>query len=306
MPTPIYPLKGKLIAVSVSEHEDLAALGYSPEHLNLLCLRLTRELLREGASIAYGGVLGIGDYTESIYKAARQELENHPSRKVGAKLSTPFINYQPWPWCLKVSAEQIARDRAICRYVKVMDREIPGEATGKDLDDPRAALASSIMRKQMAIDCDARIAIGGKMAKFVGVMPGILEEALYHLEQSKPLYIVGGFGGAAAKLAEDLLGSIDAPVGIKESLRNGKQSLDALLNAYPEQPRDKMQFDVTSSEAKSSYSRLEEQIVAIRKAGLSSGLRNGLDTTANTQLMRSENDTEIVRLVQQGLSKLME
>ena len=48
---------------------------------------------------------------------------------------------------------------------------------------------------------NARIIIGGKVSQFSGVLPGLFEESLYCLEAKQPLYILGGFGGAAANLA---------------------------------------------------------------------------------------------------------
>jgi hypothetical protein len=40
---------------------------------------------------------------------------------------------------------------------------------------------------------------------YSGFLPGLFEEALLALEHGNPLYILGGFGGAAGKLAEALL-----------------------------------------------------------------------------------------------------
>jgi hypothetical protein len=53
------------------------------------------------------------------------------------------------------------------------------------------------MREQLASDCDARIVLGGRLAGYSGRYPGIAEEVFETIRVGRPLYIVGGFGGAA-------------------------------------------------------------------------------------------------------------
>ena len=52
---------------------------------------------------------------------------------------------------------------------------------------------------------EARIILGGKDADFSGFLPGLFEEALVTLQHKKPLFILGGFGGAAQILAQGIL-----------------------------------------------------------------------------------------------------
>ena len=65
------------------------------------------------------------------------------------------------------------------------------------------------MRRVMAKHTDARIVMGGNAAPkpvdpkgYGGRYPGIVEEAGRTLEADKPLYVLGGLGGAAALVAE--------------------------------------------------------------------------------------------------------
>lgn len=51
----------------------------------------------------------------------------------------------------------------------------------------------------------ARILLGGRLAGFSGFLPGLFEEALVTFESNRPLYILGGFGGAAETLAKAIL-----------------------------------------------------------------------------------------------------
>jgi hypothetical protein len=56
----------------------------------------------------------------------------------------------------------------------------------------------------MAKMADARVILGGKTDKFKGRMPGIAEEALVTLRTRRPLFVLGGFGGCARGIAEEL------------------------------------------------------------------------------------------------------
>jgi len=304
-----HPFCDKLVALSVSENDDLLALGYSAEHLNTVCLRLARSLLREGASIAYGGVLGVGDFTPTLREAAKYELTMHPSTKPDAAIATPFVNYQPWPYYLDVTAEQEARDTNFCTYRFVSDRPVSEPPSNNlELDAPRSAHASSRMRRWMAHDSDARIVVGGKETNFAGLMPGIVEEALFHLEVPKPLYIVGGFGGAAKALADAVLRRQDVdtlPATLIETTRDGNFPFDELLDAYPEDVQESLEHDVSRDEAKQSYRRIQYEIDQIGKNGTQDGFRNGLDDDENRSLMKSEDSGEIVRLVIEGLRRVL-
>lgn len=56
----------------------------------------------------------------------------------------------------------------------------------------------------MTTNTSARIVIGGKRAGFQGIMPRILEEVLFALERRQPLFLAGGFGGAALDVIRKL------------------------------------------------------------------------------------------------------
>ena len=58
---------------------------------------------------------------------------------------------------------------------------------------------------------DARIVVGGARVGFNGCLPGVLEEVLYALEHHRPVYVIGGFGGAAGTLARAVLSGEPQP-----------------------------------------------------------------------------------------------
>lgn len=60
------------------------------------------------------------------------------------------------------------------------------------------------MRNVMTRESDARIILGGRVHDFKGRMPGVAEESLAALRAGQPLFLLGGFGGCARDIAEDL------------------------------------------------------------------------------------------------------
>lgn len=69
-----------------------------------------------------------------------------------------------------------------------------------------AGIRLSILRAFMTrlLDPGIRICFGGKPSGSSGTMTGIIEEALFALCDNKPLYLIGGFGGATADFAAAL------------------------------------------------------------------------------------------------------
>ncbi|HEV7406208.1 MAG TPA: AAA family ATPase [Chthoniobacteraceae bacterium] len=72
-------------------------------------------------------------------------------------------------------------------------------------DDVRKVAHYFRMRWQSGVRCRARVLLSGKTADYAGRMPGIIEEAMIAIALGQPIYVLGGFGGAAALLGE-LLG----------------------------------------------------------------------------------------------------
>src|SRR5690606_13077556 len=112
------------------------------------------------------------------------------------------------------------------------------------------------MREKMAIDCNARIVVGGKKTGYLGFMPGIIEEALYTLINSKPLYIVGGFGGVSQSLAKLFEGHNP------QELTNGYQYSTPFLQDFHKYISDKYEF--------SEYSKITSTITSFSIEKLSS------------------------------------
>jgi hypothetical protein len=74
----------------------------------------------------------------------------------------------------------------------------------------RYALGRSLtqMRRRQTDATRARIVLGGKVHSFMGFYPGILEEVLQAIDAGHPVYVLGGFGGAARLVAAALEGGL--------------------------------------------------------------------------------------------------
>lgn len=58
----------------------------------------------------------------------------------------------------------------------------------------------------MENNAHVRIVVGGRMMGYSGIMHGIIEEFKIAIEADHPVYVVGGFGGAARYVANVLSG----------------------------------------------------------------------------------------------------
>lgn len=328
----------RLIALSVSyERVPLLARGFGLEHLRELIILLARPLLRQGASLAYGGDWQerSDNFTYDLLRLVSAEQDEAAEREelgdaAGVLRIGRLYNYSAWPHYLRVTPAIEARWINSCRIVRV-DQERAGIAPDERIPDgdfdpgrdvartPRdvplnSAICLSAMRR-LATDglslaspdvprtefippVAARIVLGGKSSGYSGFMPGIYEEALLGLERSIPLYLLGGFGGAAEAVANALL----APPGIPlpEELDPDWQgrhtpNLARLKNLQGSRP---LPFGILDTDT--GLARLK---IAIDKArpDLPGALRTGLDIAETTELMRTRDMRRAAALVHKGL-----
>lgn len=211
-------LRGRKIALSISEADDPARAGMFPEHLDAALLEISRHLLVKGASLAYGGHLGAEGYTVSLFNLVRayQQLSGLPPVE-------RIINYVGWP--APLPRQDRAKFKDMATFVRISAPDgIAALEPATFVAEPAYFPANSharryawargmtAMREHQTADVDARIAIGGKVGPTItalpeggkklswysGRIPGVLEEIILTLQAGKPLYLCGAFGGAAA------------------------------------------------------------------------------------------------------------
>ncbi len=196
-------LDGRLVAVSISNppEGDLVARGLSQEHVDHAFIELARQLLAAGASLAYGGDFRAGGYTEKLIALLKEYAERERPAQERVR------QYLAWPRYQRAKqrrAELKLVATAVELPAPVADPPDPSTFDPASSPEARALNADSLslMRKQMTDDLDARIVLGGKTAGHTSRYPGIAEEAFLAAQRGAPLFVLGGFGGCAARLVD--------------------------------------------------------------------------------------------------------
>jgi hypothetical protein len=305
-----------------SPNEDLHGRGLGAEHLHEAIVRIGRMVLDLGHAITYGGILPRDapvvdftdptsrppeNFTETLRDIVRDEVLIDAASGVRFSLAQPiFYSYIPRTAADRLTAAHIANDLQLCAYVR-MDEGQPRSShpeVGRDAPSLMAwqeAKALSEMRRSMTGDspcdlngravpiCMARILVGGSITGFAGTLPGVAEEALYAIEAGLPLYVVGGFGGAAEVIAQAIaMRELPARLSLEELRRH---------------PRVKLTHDAfrTHGDPKEP-----EELHARLSAALTSGrlAENGLSADENHRLATTTVIAEIVDLISKGLSSI--
>ena len=298
----------RVVGLSTAFNEDLGPLGFGHEHLEEITLRIARCIVDVGGRIAFGGMLNSSGLTETLLTLVRT-LSADDDASEGPRVP-PVLSYQRWPSL--PDADRIAGDVGISEYVLI---DNPAAAKDRLADDRRVAsprrareLAHTLsaMRDAMtrggtlttagrpARALDARIVVGGIRVSFNGCMPGVLEEVLYALEQRRPVYVIGGFGGAAGALARAILSGDDPPELDVPYHRDRSSNFRMLETGLVESNETRRIDDL--------FSRLRGVIAEVR-SDIPGRLDNGLDREDNLRLMQSDHVAEIISLLGRGLSR---
>ncbi|MGX9901309.1 hypothetical protein ACW0JT_18185 [Arthrobacter sp. SA17] len=136
-----------------------------------------------------------------------------------------------------------------------------------------ASVALSAMRRTVTDRIHARIAVGGALSGYQGTEPGVVEEARLTLEAGKPLYVAGGYGGAAAAMAKAL-------------------GFDDFAWAPDDFPVD------------ASSAQVDEALNRLTSAFAANASRDGLTNDERTVLAVSHRPANIATLLVLGLSRL--
>lgn len=287
-----HQLKDKNIAISISESEDIEEYGADITLLNDMIIELSRHILVAGGKLLYGGDLRKQGFTELFKDLSCQYGHSEKSDSD----TTYFTNYFAWPIHLNLSVE----NKLEYKYsrVKLQSVEVPQECppdlvntfVSPSTPDNLYLWAKSLtkMRKAVCEKADAYIVLGGRLSGFKGKYPGILEEFLIAQRNKKPIYLLGGFGGASKAIVDILEGSDIAGDLIDKT---NQTSLYSDLKTYYNQ---KEAVDVID------YNQVVQEI---KNNGISS-LNNRLTEEENRILFSSTNVLEIIILVMKGLNEI--
>ena len=205
------PLSQKAIGISISDSADMPILGLADEHLRDAMAEIARHLLAMGARLVYGGDLRACGFTELLFELVARYRRD---ADVG-DIRPAIISYLPWPVHCGMPAQQIqslAYDLKGLAEIHCLDQQgqdltlsgLPQAGRLQALTSEEWSESLTAFRRVSTSVCDARIVLGGSVSGYKGQMPGIAEEALCALSAGQPLYVLGGFGGCARDIAEDL------------------------------------------------------------------------------------------------------
>lgn len=196
-------LNGIRVALSVSDSADLEKLGLTEAHLDLVVAEVARAVLLAGGIVVYGGRLRPAGFTQVIMDEVRRYSDGRHA----------FELYVPEPEHRELLVEQrrvidsrmgtSGKVTFLTRYGGAWSISEVGASDPTDLEFSDAE-ALSAMRRKISQVADARIVVGGKLSHYAGMEPGVIEEARLTLQSSKLIYVSGGFGGAAAAIAQIL------------------------------------------------------------------------------------------------------
>src|SRR5690606_1512961 len=284
-------LKEKTIGISISESDELNQLGFDVAHLNDLAIETARYILSLGGKLAYGGDMRNGGFTEIIF-----DLLNYYKVDSSIHLNERFHSYLAWPISLTLDKTKQAELQHSVSFHK-----IPPPAS-LNITDEQSFLSPETkedffiwseclteMRRTMDFDCAARVFVGGKTKGFKGKCPGILEELLIAIEQKRPVYLIGVFGG----ISLDAIAAIDGNQTErfkKEYYLEGKTYAD-FYDYYNKNSENPIDFD-------SYFNTLKE----LNWHGLAK--LNGLTVEENKRLSVTPHISEIIFLIIKGLKTI--
>lgn len=204
------PLSKHAVAISISESPDLRSLGLGEEHLIDCMSEVARHLLAMGARLIYGGDLRSGGFTDILFEliARHRRDADLGDERVGV------TNFLAWPVHISLKGhELISLSESLQGVAEVIYLNLEGSVISPE---DRAQLASAqatdnewadgltALRNVMTTASTARVSLGGRVEGFQGRMPGIAEEALEALRVHQPLFLLGGFGGCAHDITEEI------------------------------------------------------------------------------------------------------
>ena len=280
---------GWRIGLSISDSADLQMRGFGPAHLRDAMAEFARFLLAAGATLAYGGDLRQGGFTEVLFELLTAY------RAISGEAANAIQSYLAWPIHLDLDVIQRARLKNTARL-----HEIPPPANlGVDpaikapptTPQNRVAWARSLtaMRERMNAEIHARLLMGGQ-ARGLGKYPGLAEEALLALRAAKPVYLIGAFGGCTEAVIEALRGTKPAALTLDyQAADDVPRTAIELYNSQVPPGGELIDYPALTAE--------------FEKAGVA-GLNNGLNAEENERLFTTMHLPEMIALVLRGLGRL--
>jgi hypothetical protein len=270
-------LDGVDIGISVSDSADLAQLGLTTKHAELAIGEVARAVLVAGGRLTYGGRIKPSGFTQLLMHEVRRYGQDRRSFTIC--LALPEHRRLALSELDSVDRSLGVAGRLVCLDIdgSPVDPRSGRSDEGEELDDPDVRIpAYSGLRRFIASTTRGRVVVGGQLANFKGAIPGVIEEVIASIEARQPVYIAGGFGGAAALAARTL----------------GIDSFEWAPDGFPQTP---------AADARVEQSLVQLAEVARRTEWVARD--NGLTDAELLQLSASHRPGDIASLVAIGLGR---
>lgn len=212
------------VNISVSPCSEAETIGYDARQINRIVVRFAQYFLNRNMRVVFGhdwredGVMrAVADFAgkvasstciSEIKQSEEQMGTNHadsprmlnvvPTARGRLSKFALDAKFESGGVLEVVSTSPEGRDR-----LSMLTRN--GEKLCWDdawLDNRQKELTMLRQWITAVLDPGCRICLGGKLEGYEGKEPGIVEEARFALQFNKPLYLLGGFGGAARCFGE--------------------------------------------------------------------------------------------------------
>lgn len=305
------PLDSKLVGGSIALSgyvipTEVERALVNAEHNVLRCwLDVAEELWREGATLSFAGRWE-GEVMGQLMELLASDLKllpREPSR-------TRERRNNPSPWLVsfakdnpeagvksKLSTEMSPEERAYYGLKLVTTDYLTDYERDELAADPWSAQVVERFRRRFAVSESsvARFAIAGATELHGGRVPGVIEELMLTLALQKPIYVAGGFGGAAKDVG-NLLGLTHPRTGeVPRSLRTQDDAAKLQAIADKLQPGPWTSLPVTAAEIALFLKR--------HALGGQQWPDNGLSADENRCLFASTEPAEVSKLVACGLRR---
>ena len=237
-----------IVNISVSPCDDAHRLGCDQHQINRIVIRIARYFFANGMRVLFGHDWRNDGVMQAVLRDADASLAVTREPNGGPKMvNLVATGGKP----LSRVGARAAWDSDGVLEVRAL-RDEPGIEPFGDLCTELWALRR---RLTQMLDPGFRVCLGGKTRGYAGHYAGVAEEAYFALDAGKPLYLIGGFGGATGAVCDAILerespiGNTDRPLDARDAScvakhgDNAPLPLDGLKPAFSELGLDKLSKD---------------------------------------------------------------
>ena len=212
------------VGISASPSVEAARLGYDDRQVNRIVVRLAQYFLDQDMRVIFGhdwradGVMrAVADFAavvagrvETVEERERRQRLDDPAKVAAERM----LNVVPTDrkWLSRAALEAERESGGVLKVITAAEARtyvseqgwLGSRASSEDEEVARQTQLTTLRHcLTLLLDPGCRICFGGKTDGFQGAEPGVMEEARLALLYEKPLYLMGGFGGATRLFGAD-------------------------------------------------------------------------------------------------------